>query len=147
MNLLCVAIVRGRNGLGLASNYVTNIIGLKSMNEITLLQEVVDNDIFLIKIVGLRATMESAISFKDALLKEIESGKRKIILDFERLTFIDSSFIGAIVVAWKKMNENNGKLILIQVNEKVKINMSITRVDNSILILNNFEDARRFLSN
>lgn len=117
------------------------------MSEIHLVREEIDSDIILLRLAGSRATMDSAIGFKNSLLREIDEGHRKLILDFDGVVFVDSSFIGAVVVAWKKMSSLRGKLILVNVSEKVKVNMSITRVDKSVLILNSIDEAARFLQN
>ena len=60
-----------------------------------------------------RATLKEAIEFKAVLTNEIDNGCKKMIIDLSSCEYMDSTFLGTIVVALKKINNANGKLVLI----------------------------------
>jgi len=60
-----------------------------------------------------RATLSKASIFKDTMDELIQSGKHKIILDCRNIAFMDSTFLGAIVVSLKKIKAVNGNLSLV----------------------------------
>ncbi len=60
-----------------------------------------------------RATLSKASIFKDTMDELIQSGKHKIILDCQNIAFMDSTFLGAIVVSLKKIRAVNGNLSLV----------------------------------
>ena len=60
-----------------------------------------------------RATLKEAIEFKTVLTSEIDNGCRKMIIDLSNCNYMDSTFLGTIVVAFKMISNVNGKLVLI----------------------------------
>ncbi len=68
----------------------------------------------LVQVVDLsRATLKEAEEFKFTLTKSIEDGHRKIIVDLSNCEFIDSTFLGVLVVSLKRMVAVNGQLKLV----------------------------------
>ncbi len=68
----------------------------------------------VIEIVNItRATLKEAIDFKTILISEIDNGCRKMIIDLSGCEYMDSTFLGTIVVALKKLTNINGNLVLI----------------------------------
>ncbi len=97
--------------------------------------------LLIITILGIRATLNDAGSFRDKLLEEIQNGYKVIIVNFERVEFIDSTFLGALVVGWKKINSLDGSLVLTNLNAKVKDTFTLTQLDKKITIAATIEDA------
>ncbi len=68
----------------------------------------------VIEIVNItRATLKEAIEFKTILISEIDNGCKKMIIDLSGCEYMDSTFLGTIVVAFKKITNVNGNLVLI----------------------------------
>jgi anti-anti-sigma factor len=68
----------------------------------------------VIEIVNMtRATLKEAIDFKTILTSEIDTGCRKMIIDLSGCEYMDSTFLGTVVVALKKIANVNGNLVLI----------------------------------
>lgn len=61
-----------------------------------------------------RATYEEAGMLKNILNDDIEKGFQKIIIDLAQCDFIDSTFIGVLVVTLKKVAEIGGELRIIK---------------------------------
>lgn len=57
-----------------------------------------------------RATFKEAGIFKDRLVYDILRNNRKIIIDLSQCEYIDSTFLGTLVVVLKKMTERGGEI-------------------------------------
>lgn len=91
------------------------------------LQEVYED--VLVQVVDLtRATMREADEFKYTLTKSIEQGYRKIVVDLSECEFIDSTFLGAMVVSLKKVTAMGGDLRLVGFHPAVHSMMELTRM-------------------
>ena len=70
----------------------------------------VSNDI-LIEIINLkRATITESDEFKKILLKAIADGWRKVVIDFKYCSFMDSTFLGSLVLGLKEIAKVGGDL-------------------------------------
>ena len=64
----------------------------------------------LIEVIDLeRATLMDVEEFKKILHQDIETGWRKIIIDLTECEYIDSTFLGAIVISFKHITGLGGK--------------------------------------
>ena len=75
-----------------------------------------------------RATLKDAEEFKKLLTAEIESGTKKLIVDLSDCEFIDSTFLGALVVSLKKITALGGDLKLIGFQPAVHSMFELTRM-------------------
>jgi anti-anti-sigma factor len=75
-----------------------------------------------------RATLKEAEEFKQTLAKDIADGWRKIIVDLSECEFIDSTFLGALVVSLKKVTTLGGDLRLIGFQPAVHSMFELTRM-------------------
>jgi anti-anti-sigma factor len=91
----------------------------------------------LIEVVNLiRATLNDANEFKQVLYQDIESGCRKIIVDLSECEFIDSTFLGALVISLKKVTELGGDIRLVVFQPAVITMLQLTRMNR---IFDSFE--------
>ena len=61
-----------------------------------------------------RATILEALEFKNVLDEDIREGNHNIIIDLSKCEFLDSTFIGVLVVTWKKVKALGGRLKLVK---------------------------------
>ncbi len=94
-----------------------------------------------------RATLDHAIDFKEYITKAIDDGRINIVIDFQFLEFIDSTFLGVLVLALKKITSLGGNLILVMNNEIPLDMMRLTNMDNVFKIFPNVEEAISSLKN
>jgi len=86
------------------------------------------NDV-LVEVVNLtRATLKEAEEFKLTLLQDIEEGVKKIVVDISQCEFIDSTFLGALVVSLKKITSLGGDLRLVGFQPSVHSMFELTRM-------------------
>ena len=57
-----------------------------------------------------RATVKEAAIFKDRLVYDILKNNIKIVIDLSHCEYIDSTFLGSLVVVLKKMTERGGEI-------------------------------------
>lgn len=84
----------------------------------------------------MRLSVAEAVSFKTTCQQIIESGEitPKLVLDFEKTNFIDSSGIGALVTILKRTKEKNIDLILRNVGYQVMGIFKLTNLDGVLPI-------------
>ena len=86
------------------------------------------NDV-IVEVVNLtRATLKEAEEFKLTLLHDIEEGAKKIVVDISECEFIDSTFLGALVVSLKKITSLGGDLRLVGFQPSVHSMFELTRM-------------------
>jgi anti-anti-sigma factor len=71
---------------------------------------VVEGDIVIIKVNLPRATFKEAEIFRDKILYDILRNNLKVIVDLSICEYIDSTFLGALVIGLKKISERGGEI-------------------------------------
>ena len=91
------------------------------------LQEVHED--VVVQVVDLtRATLKEADDFKYTLTRNIEQGYRKIVVDLSTCEFLDSTFLGALVVTLKRVTTMGGDVRLVGFHPAVHSMMELTRM-------------------
>jgi len=85
-------------------------------------------DVVVEKVNLSRATLKEAEDFKRTLVRDIESGKKRIVVDLAHCEFIDSTFLGALVVSLKKITALGGDLKLVGFQPNVRSMFELTRM-------------------
>ena len=99
---------------------------------------------FLIATIHLKkATILEALDFKSEIDKEIQRGQHNVVVNLSECEFIDSTFIGVLVVTWKKLKSKGGKLKLVKPGYFVK---SVFHLTGTIELFENYESVEEALS-
>jgi len=85
-------------------------------------------DVVVEKVNLSRATLKEAEDFKRTLVRDIESGKKRIVVDLADCEFIDSTFLGALVVSLKRITALGGDLKLVGFQPNVRSMFELTRM-------------------
>lgn len=85
-------------------------------------------EILVITVNLFRATLKEADNFKQTLVSEIDQGWKKIVVDLSYCEFIDSTFLGALVVSLKKVTSIGGDLRLVGFQPSVHSMFELTRM-------------------
>jgi len=98
--------------------------------------------IAVVKVNLVKATIENAAEFKEFIFRVIENNKQnKIIINFEEVCFVDSSFLGALVEGLKKINEFKGDIKITGLHSSVRLMFELTRLYKVFEIFDNKNDA------
>ena len=69
----------------------------------------------VIEVVNLsRATWKEANQFKAILQEDVEKKFRKLVVDISQCEFLDSTFLGALVLAKRSINKIGGELKIVE---------------------------------
>lgn len=78
---------------------------------------------------------------KDKVLKALEAGESKFVLDFLSTEYIDSSGLGVLVSVSKKIREAGGELRLAGLNEDLQMLFELTKLDTLFKICDKADEA------
>ncbi|MFI5236925.1 MAG: STAS domain-containing protein [Ignavibacteriales bacterium] len=90
-----------------------------------------------------KATILEALDFKSVLDEEIYKGHHNIIINMQDCEFLDSTFIGVLVVTWKKVKARGGKLKLVKPG---KFAQSVFHLTGTIEIFETYDSVEEALS-
>ena len=71
---------------------------------------------------------------KDLVQQALEQGERRLLIDFSRTGYIDSSGLGALVSISRKIREAGGELRLSGLNEDLRSLFELTKLDTLFAI-------------
>ena len=71
---------------------------------------------------------------KQMVLKAIEEGESRFVIDFSGTGYIDSSGLGVLVSVSKKIREAGGELRLCGLNEDLRMLFELTKLDTLFTI-------------
>lgn len=92
-------------------------------------------------IVPQEASLTNSDMFKEEMITLVANGARLIILSFENVQYIDSSFLGSLVVALKYAMPRNVDIYLVALKPDVKSLLTLIRMDKVFKIFNTYEEA------
>ena len=95
----------------------------------------------LITIEEAEANLANAEQFKTLVIGEVEAGEKKIVISFEQVEYVDSSFLGALVAILKALLPKQGSLILIEMNDDILNLFQLTRLNKVFVLADTLEDA------
>jgi anti-sigma B factor antagonist len=78
---------------------------------------------------------------KDMVQAAVDGGESRILIDFSRTGYIDSSGLGALVSISKKVREAGGELRLAGLNEDLRSLFELTKLDTLFSIAETREQA------
>ena len=78
---------------------------------------------------------------KDLIQAALDTGERKLLVDFSRTGYIDSSGLGALVSVSKRIRESGGELRLAGLNDDLRSLFELTKLDTLFTISETPEQA------
>lgn len=82
---------------------------------------------------------------KEFLLKCVEDGHRLLVLDLEKIRFIDSSGLGALLSGYKNASARKGKIVLANPKPQVQSMLELTKLDRIFVDFPDTNAAIKFL--
>lgn len=92
------------------------------------------------------ASLSNADQFKEEMIALIAGGTRLVIVSFENVKYIDSSFLGSLVVALKYAMPRKTDIYLVSLKPDVKNLLTLIRMDKVFKIYKNFDQAMEMLN-
>jgi len=83
----------------------------------------------------------TAPELKQVLAESIEAGRIRIIVDLTDTTFLDSTALGVLIGAVKRLRSRDGALAIVNVDENISKTFEITGLDQIFTIVPTREEA------
>ncbi len=98
----------------------------------------------VIKLSG-NLTATTSQEFRQNITDILERGAKIVLIDFQDVTFMDSSGLGALVLAFKTLRAADTQLVLCSINEQVRILFELTNMDKVFEIFPSQEEFDQVL--
>ena len=89
-------------------------------------------DVDVVRLTQPKMPQPALEELQEELGKRIEGGSRKMLVNLSPVAFVDSFGIGVIAAAARAMRESGGAFKLCGVGERVKMSLTITRLDRTL---------------
>jgi anti-sigma B factor antagonist len=100
-----------------------------------------ENDVIVIALSGKIMGGPEAGQINDRINNLIEQGKIKIIIDLKEVDLMNSSGLGILIGAITTLKNNNGKLCLINVSDRIRNLLRITKLERVFQIQPDMKSA------
>ena len=108
--------------------------------EFTLTEDALDAERHVIAVRG-QINLFTAPELKQKLGEAIEAGRRQIVVDLTQTSFLDSTALGVLIGAVKRLRSDSGRLVLVNVDTNIAKTFEITGLDQIFTILPSREAA------
>ena len=102
--------------------------------------EQIDADTHVIELGG-EIDLYTAPEFKERMVQVIEDGKKQVIVDLSKATFIDSTTLGVLVGGVKRLRPAGGSLALVCSDQNITKIFEITGLDRVFPIHDTRDEA------
>ena len=100
----------------------------------------VDDDTHVVSVSG-EIDLFTAPEFKQRMSAPIEEGRSNLIVDLSRTTFIDSSSLGVLIGAHRRLKLRGGSLVVVCDDEAIAKTFKITGLDGVFTLAPTVEAA------
>jgi anti-sigma B factor antagonist len=98
------------------------------------------NGVTLVQVEG-QLIIGNRQELKDMIQAALDKNERRILIDFSRTGYIDSSGLGALVSISKRVRETGGELRLSGLNEDLRSLFELTKLDTLFAIAETSKQA------
>ena len=100
----------------------------------------IDDDTHVVAISG-EIDLFTAPEFKQRMSKPIDDGIAKLVVDLSATTFIDSSSLGVLIGAHRRLKQRHGSLVVVCDNDAIVKTFKITGLDGVFTLVPSLDDA------
>lgn len=86
------------------------------------------------------ANLDNADKFKEELFALLDKGKTNVVLNFEYVNYVDSSFLGAMVSGLKYAISKGAEIYLIRLQKDIDNMLQLIRMDKVFKIYRDLDD-------
>ena len=98
-------------------------------------------DVTVLDMSGKITIGEGSVALRTAIRRLLEEGKKRILLTLAGVSYIDSSGIGELVSSYTAINKEGGQLKLLNLTQKIKDLLTITKLLTVFDVYENEADA------
>lgn len=104
------------------------------------IDEIIDG-VCVLKSLTHTANISNSQDFKNAVTEKLESGVFNFVLDLSEIDFIDSTFLGSLVIVLRKIVPHGGDLRLFGLKPSVSISIGLTRLNSVFKVYTGKQEA------
>src|SRR5688500_15257305 len=108
--------------------------------EFALTEDALDADRHVVAVRG-EIDLFTAPELKQKLTDAIEGGKSRIVVDLSETTFLDSTALGVLIGAVKRLRSREGALVIVNTDQNIAKTFEITGLDQIFTIVGSREEA------
>src|SRR3954447_2372573 len=101
---------------------------------------VVDGDTHVVAVTG-EIDLFTAPEFKLRVSAPIDAGRTHVVIDLTATTFIDSSSLGVLIGAHRRLRRQGGRLVVVCTSDAIAKTFRITGLDSVFTIVGSLEEA------
>ncbi|MFA5060574.1 MAG: STAS domain-containing protein [Candidatus Omnitrophota bacterium] len=87
-----------------------------------------NNDFVVVAIDG-EIDLDSSPQMRKIFQELMDKGKSRIVIDFEKVSYIDSSGLATLIEMMQRLKKIQGQLSLVQMSDKIRSLFEITKLD------------------
>ena len=92
-----------------------------------------------------RATINEAQEFRNSIEQDMEMGYNNFIIDLSSCEYLDSTFVGAMIIIYKKLKEQGGNHLLVKSGKFTEMIFLITETLTRFNIFHSIEEAVSYM--
>ncbi len=107
-------------------------------------------DIEDIRIISVKDKIEIGrgdVALRNKIIESLEENRKKIILDLEKATYIDSAGVGELTRSYTTVANSGGDLVLLNLTKKSRDLLTLTKLITVFDVFDNEKEAIDFLKN
>ena len=89
----------------------------------------------------------TGINFRNEISRLVNNNTKIIIVDFQNVSFMDSSGLGALVLSLKMARAHGAKLFICSINDEIQMLFELTNMDQVFQVFPNRETVEKKLLN
>ncbi|KAF2992814.1 Anti-sigma-B factor antagonist [Methylocystis sp. MJC1] len=105
------------------------------------LETQIQNDRVAIIVKEERLDAHNSSELKERILRTLEEGGRRLVVDLADVKFIDSSGLGALLSGYKNANQRSGTFVLSGLQPRVRSMFELTRLNRVFEIYPRLQEA------
>jgi anti-sigma B factor antagonist len=100
----------------------------------------IDDDTHVVAVTG-EIDLFTAPEFKQRVSAPIDAGRTRLVVDLTTTTFIDSSSLGVLIGAHRRLRRLNGSLAIVCNSDPIAKTFRITGLDSVFTIVSSLDEA------
>ena len=100
----------------------------------------VDGETHIVAVTG-EIDLFTSPEFKQRLSAPIDGGRSRVVVDLRGTTFVDSSSLGVLIGAHRRLKRRGGRLVVVCGNEAIVKTFKITGLDGVFTIVPSLDEA------
>jgi anti-sigma B factor antagonist len=100
----------------------------------------ISDDTHIVTVSG-EVDLFTAPEFKHCVMVAIAAGAKRLVVDLTKTSFIDSSSLGVLIGAHRRLTANGGRLVVVCTREAIVKTFRITGLDSVFALVDSVEAA------